>query len=97
MRTVVKEGNNTKETTGIKCTLDSAELKASVITPAKVRIPVMQGQSTQIYGKCTGGGMTGTQTVQPNLQGTAVGGSGTVGLVAAIVSTAIVASQDKWG
>ena len=79
-RTVVKEGNKTTEAKGLKCTIDSAELKASFVTPAKVRIPTLKGKPTPLYISCKGGDLKGEHTVAPNLHGTAVGGASAAGL-----------------
>jgi hypothetical protein len=85
-----------KEIVGATCTLDSAELSARVTTPARIHMPQLKGKPTALKIACTAGSSKGALSLEPHLTGTAVGGPSAAGLVAAIVTSAIVASQDKW-
>ena len=96
VRSFVKEGNTRKEVAGARCTLDSAEFRTSLITPAIVRMPIVKGRPTSMRISCDAGSMKGAKQFNPSLQGTMVTGTGTAGLVATVVSTAIVAGRDRW-
>ncbi|WP_421704445.1 hypothetical protein [Aliiroseovarius sp.] len=97
LRSFIEQDGQEAEVVGARCTLDSAELSGEFVTPAYVRLPTMKGKPTPLHISCTTGEQTGTRKVDPALQGVAFGGASPAGLVAAVVSTAIVASADNWG
>ncbi len=96
VRAYIKEDGNRKEVAGARCKMDSAEFAGSAITPAMVRMPIVKGRPTAMNITCTTPKYSGTTRFTPSLQGTAVGGASTAGLVAAVISTAIVAGRDRW-
>ena len=97
MRSYIEEDGKRKEVAGVRCKLDSAEFAGTVITPSYVRMPIVKGKPTAMNISCASSELAGTTRFQPALQGTAVGGAAAAGLVAAVVSTAIVAGRDRWG
>ncbi|WP_299699317.1 hypothetical protein [uncultured Tateyamaria sp.] len=96
MRTFVRKDGNQSEVVGARCTFDSAELTGSAVTPAIVRMPIFKGQPTALRVDCKAPGLSGKQTVNPVLNGTAVGAASPAGLVVGLVTASIVAAQDKW-
>lgn len=96
VRSFIKEDGNRKEVAGARCKLDSAEFSTTLITPSIVRMPIVKGQPTAMSITCNTANLAGATRHRPSLQGTAVGGASTAGLVAAVVSTAIVAGRDRW-
>ncbi len=96
LRTYTKVDGKQSEVSGLRCVLDSAELKATVITPVVVRVPTFKGKPTALRISCEGGALAGETVINPQISGTAVGGASAAGLVAAVVSTAIIASRDQW-
>lgn len=85
-----------KEVTGLACRLDSAELKASFVTPAVVRLPKFKGKPTKIHLNCASENLEGDVKMQATLDGVIVGGASIAGLVAAAVTAGIAASKDQW-
>jgi hypothetical protein len=96
IRTYKKEGNKRIEITGATCDLESAEMSARITSPAIVNLPVLKGRPTRMNIECGANDLSFTKLVSPQLNGTAVGGASPAGLLAAVVSTAIVAGRDQW-
>ncbi|KIC19295.1 hypothetical protein [Leisingera sp. ANG-DT] len=88
--------DNMQEVTGAKCTIESAEFKATFITPAKVNVPTLKRRPTDAYVKCAAGSQSGEKTLAPILNGTVVGGASAAGLLAAAVTAGIAAGRDVW-
>jgi len=97
VRSFTKVDGKRSEVVGAKCLLDSAEFSGELVTPAKVRLPELKGKPTPLYITCRTDELAGTKQVAPALRGTAVGGPSVAGLAAAIITSAIVVSKDKWG
>lgn len=96
VRTFVREDKSVKEVLGAKCSVASAELKGSFVTPVLVHVPVFKGKPTALRVVCDAGTLAGEKLLQPQLSGTAVGGPSAAGLVAAVVTSMIVAGKDRW-
>ncbi|OED47818.1 hypothetical protein [Leisingera sp. S232] len=88
--------DNIREVVGAKCTIESAEFKATFITPAKVNVPTLKRRPTNAYIKCAAGGRSGEETLAPILNGTVVGGASAAGLLAAAITAGIAAGRDIW-
>lgn len=97
VRTFVSEDTKVNEVVGARCSASSAELKGAFVTPSIVRMPIFKGKPTSLRVSCTGGKLAGNRTVKPTINGTAVGGASAAGLVAAMVTSAIVVGRDQWG
>jgi len=96
LRTFVRKDGKQSEVIGARCTFDSAELSGSAVTPAIVRLPIVKGQPTPLRIACSAPELAGTRTVNPILNGTAVGAASPAGLVVGLVTASLVAAQDKW-
>ncbi|MBY6047653.1 hypothetical protein KUV47_04225 [Vannielia litorea] len=98
LRSYVGKGSKRKEVVGARCTLDSAEFTMPPLTtPVTLRLPELKGKPTPLRISCQSASGEGDAVIQPQIQGTVVAGASPVGIVAAIATSAIVASRDKWG
>ncbi len=93
VRSFVQEGTQTNEVTGAKCTLESVELKASVVTPGIVRMPIVKSRPSPLIVTCTGNGMKGTNVIEPRKSQDS-GASG--GLLGIVMNAALTAAIDRW-
>ncbi|MEM8978994.1 MAG: hypothetical protein AAGD04_05885 [Pseudomonadota bacterium] len=96
LRTFIGKGSDREEVVGASCQVQSAELRGTIVTPSKIFVPVLKGKPTSLNVSCSKEELTGSRTVEASLEGTAVGGPSAAGLLAAVVSTAIVAGRDQW-
>ena len=96
VRTYVRKGSKHVEIKGARCNMESAEMSATFITPATVNFPVFKAKPTRLRIDCVANDSKFSQTVIPKMDGTAIGAASPVGLLAAVVSTAIVAGRNHW-
>lgn len=92
----VPSHSNSEEVTGARCTLESAELSASFVSPAFVNLPKFKGKPTDLHISCTLAEQSGSTDVAATLDGVLIGGASAAGLIAAAVSSGIAAGRNNW-
>lgn len=107
IRTLQKgeKGHHTKEVTGVPCTVESDEVKASVVTPQEIIVPNFKqraalpnrGLPSALVVTCEGGGQRGVASVTSREKqvSSATGGGLAVALIT-IATTAAIANSTPW-
>ena len=92
-----KEDNrNFDEVSGVPCTMESKEFKASFVTPAQVNFPVTKGRVSSIRVTCSTTHYSASAFVHPRLEGIVTVQPSIAGLVVAAIGTAVVLERDRW-
>ena len=85
-----------REVTGVPCIIESKEFKASIVTPAKVNLPITKGPVSPLVVTCLSDQYVGRAIVPQRRDGVVMVQPSIAGLVVAAVSTAVVVERDRW-
>ncbi|MEQ8291682.1 MAG: hypothetical protein RIA08_05690 [Roseovarius sp.] len=94
---VDENGSHIRQEDGVTCVLESKELKATLVTPAKVEFPITRGRPSPMQMRCLSEDYMAEGVMHPGLSGTIVVGPSLVGVAAAVVSAGVAHAQDRWG
>ncbi|MCK4713501.1 MAG: hypothetical protein KAT26_11545 [Marinosulfonomonas sp.] len=93
--TVSKDGKPV-EVSGARCTLKNDVFNTSFVSPSTIRIPTIKGKPRPMRVTCAINGNSGYKDGTPHRRGKIVTGTGRVGVLATLVSAAVVAGIDLW-
>lgn len=90
------EGNFIRQEDGVTCVLETKELKATLVTPAKVEFPITRGRASPMLVRCASEDYVAEGVIQPGLSGTIIMGPSLAGVAAAVVSAGVANARDQW-
>lgn len=90
------EGSFIRQEDGVTCVLESKELKATLVTPAKVKFPITRGRASPMQVRCLSEDYMAEGVMYPGLSGTIVIGPSLAGVAAAMVSAGVADARDRW-
>ncbi|MEQ8896711.1 MAG: hypothetical protein RID23_06435 [Roseovarius sp.] len=90
------EGSFIRQEKGVTCVLESKELKATLMTPAKVAFPITRGRASPMLVRCASEDYVAEGVIQPGLSGTIVVGPSLAGVAAAVISAGVADARDRW-
>ena len=93
---VDENGSHIRQEDGVTCVLESKELKATLVTPAKVEFPITRGRPSPIHMRCLSEDYMAEGVMYPGLSGPIVVGPSLVGVAAAVVSAGVADARDRW-
>ena len=98
IRTQVATENpdHSREVTGVPCTIESKEFKASLVTPANVNFPITKGRVSPLLVTCVSEHYRGRAVIPQRRDGVVMVQPSVAGLVVAAVATAVVMERDRW-
>ncbi|KZY35706.1 hypothetical protein A3731_02455 [Roseovarius sp. HI0049] len=90
------EGSFVRQEKGVTCVLETKELKATLVTPAKVAFPITRGRASPMVVRCANEDYVAEGVIQPGLSGTIVMGPSLAGVAAAVISAGVANARDRW-